>query len=151
MHAMATVFTKNYRRIGSIINQYCENGQWDYASIGGRYWGLIPVNENVKDILPAETFGMPRERDFPLAEGEPAPHTKYVSCARFRNINLEEAGRLAGIMGYGVLTPYTLIIDRDGELIEIDGGDIGHMIEAREFVNQPHRSYWYMIVVDYHY
>lgn len=151
MHALATVFTKNYHRIGSIIDYFCERGDWDYANIGGRYWGLIPVGENVKDVLRAEMFGE-HPAGFPFAGEEPRPRTKYVTCARFRNIIQEEVERMELITGgYSIFRPEMLIIDNDGDLIDIQSGDIPRMAAARDFINRPNNNYWYMIIVDYHY
>lgn len=152
MHAMATVFTRNPRRIMDVVNYYCDAGDWDYAGIGGRYWGLIPVGEKSKIVIRAENFDHNIEDgDYPLADGHPAPKTKYVSCARFRNINQREAARLEAVMGFGIFKPATFIIDNGDRFTYIDGEDYDNIPAVMEFMRHPARSFWYVIVVDYHY
>ena len=50
MHALCTVVAKSIQTIQRFMDDRCESGDWDYASIGGRYDRIIPVSKKVKDF-----------------------------------------------------------------------------------------------------
>lgn len=152
MHAIATIVTPRPSRVYSIMEQYCDSHEWDYASIGGRYHGMIPVGENVKRILRTE-FDRQHETDdeFQFRPDE-FPHkekTKYYSCARLRNIDLEEVDHLETFARYGVFNPEMFIVD------DLETGPAsypGRM--GREIINTlllRKRDWWYVVVIDYHF
>lgn len=153
MHAIATVLTKNCNRIHYIMDRFCNDGTWDYASIGGRYHGFIPVSENVKVKLRSDYMGRTNVDDeFPFEHNEipRKERTKYLSCARFRNIDMDEVQRMSHVLGYSVFNPEAFIIDDEDDGILTYPGRAGFEV-IHQYLDRPNRNFWYVIVVDYHF
>ena len=155
MHALCTVITKNVQNINNIIDNRCEGGDWDYASIGGRYDRIIPVSPKVKDLFEGHNFPFNHdeyaENGFPFHVIENNLNCKYVSIARIRNINREEVSRLDRANLINPLHPYSYILEGDdgcaSEEIVVDNEGLDRLLD---YVNDPKHSYYYLAIIDYH-
>lgn len=151
MHALATLLCKNLRRAREITDLMTEHGYCDYCSIGGRYHHLIPVNKKVKDYTGAN-HGMllTDEPNYPYGYNNPRlEEVQYVDAARIRNIRNDIVMDMANNDVLNILNPHVFIIDTGNGYDWVDEEDQWDTI--RSFMNQPNRSYWFAVVIDYHY
>jgi len=156
MHALCTIVAKSIQTINQFINDRCDTGEWDYASIGGRYDRIIPVSPKVKDYFEGINFPFNNdeyaENGFPFHAIENNWDCKYVSVARVRNINREEVRRLNNNNLINPFYPYSYILeDAEGnQSIEYVVGEMGTDI-LMDYINDPRHSYYFVAIIDYHY
>lgn len=151
MHCMATIRSKSLSRIREIVHSLCEDGTWDYATIGGRFNGLIPVSKNAKCQYEVYhnigDFADLQGRNFPeLAD------TQYTCVARIRNIDFAVAHVMReelGILDFD--DPCTIIIDREDYFTMRDQDSTPHdeWISLRNELTRCSGGN-YIAVVDYH-
>lgn len=156
MHALCTVVAKSIQTIHRFMDDRCENGDWDYASIGGRYDRIIPVSKKVKDFYNGINFPFNddgyAENGFPFHNIENNLNYKYVSIARIRNIKRDEVERLNNHHLINPFNPYSYILeenngDQSPEYIVDDyGTDI-----LMDYINDPRHSGYYVAIIDYHF
>lgn len=155
MHALCTVVAKSIPTIHQFIDDRCESGDWDYASIGGRYDRIIPVSKNVKDVYEGINFpfndGDYAENGFPFHNIPNNENYKYVSIARVRNIKRDEVERLNNHHLINPFNPYSYILEDNGDqsqefIVDDYGTD---MLMA--YVNDPRHSGYYVAIIDYHF
>lgn len=156
MHALCTIVAKSVRNIHRFMDERCENGDWDYASVGGRYDRIIPVSHRTKDLYEGVNFpfndGDYAENGFPFHNIENNLNFKYVSIARVRNIKRNEVARLEANHLINPFHPYSYILE-DGYgcqtmeyIVDEQGTDF-----LMDYINDPRHSNYYLAIIDYHY
>lgn len=153
MHALCTIVAKSIPTIQRFIYERCVYGDWDYASIGGRYDRIIPVSKKAKDIYEGvfndEGYA---ENGFPFHNIENNLNYKYVSVARVCNIKRDEVERINSHNLINPFNPYSYILEEDdgsqGPEYMVDDYGIDRLMD---FVNNPRHSKYYVAIVDYHY
>ena len=156
MHALCTIVTKSIAMIYRFIDNKCVCGDWDYASIGGRYGHIIPVSKKVKDIHEDEIFPFNddgcAENGFPYHDIENNLNYKYVSIARVRNIKRNEVERINNHHLINPFNPYSYILEEEnggqGPEYIVDYHGTGMLMD---FINDPRHSGYYVAVIDYHF
>lgn len=149
MHALCTIIAKNRDIINEVLETYVYdeetgNGEWDYALIGGRYKGLIPVKKNTRSFLdrPEERCDLPSR----LQEYD----NEFVSMAKNRTVDVLAMSDIV-LSGYiTALTPYRLIVPEMGmDTQDIRPGDeeIANFILSYMRQHPTHT----IAIVDYHY
>ena len=156
MHAVCTVVTKNLHMITDIIENKTNDGDWDYANIGGRYSNSIPVKKNTKNLF--RNMGLNIEEYYP--NGYPYYYTqyltnnndcKYVSVARLRNIDLEEMRLLRANNLLDPFNPYRYILcENEDNYNEFETNQHGNEL-LLDFIHEPRHSFYYVAVIDYHF
>ena len=154
MHALCTVVAKRIEDIQDIMDAKCDEGCWDYATIGGRYDRIIPVSPNTKDIFEGHNFPFNHddyaENGFPFHNIGNNLNCKYVSAARVRNINRDEVKRLDDAHLINPLNPYSYILDGEFDNAEMTV-EINGQGALLNYINDPKHSYYYLAIIDYHY
>ncbi len=147
MHALCTVLAEKPNDIEDILERYCLNeetgeGEWDYAMIGGRYEGIIPIKKNTKKLL-----GRP-------VEIIPAYLRRYqndfVSIAKVRTVDIDVVNNIFDDAFISPLNPYRLIIPA----LDLDFQDISMRDErVRELILNYMRQHptHVLAIIDYHY
>lgn len=153
MHALCTIIARDFNTIQNAMDYYSEN-EWDYASVGGRYSNLIPVGKNCR-LYNGNGWPDLQNGDFPFGERLGAnPNCKYTNVARLRNVNRAECVRLASAGCLTPFEPYTLILcHEDGGFEWMDWETAPNEVKYsyREWMEDPRRQSWWMVIVDYHY
>lgn len=147
MHALCTILAEKPNGIEDILENYCLNeetgdGEWDYAMIGGRYGGIIPIKKNAKKLL-----GRPAE-DIPTYLQQ--YQNDFVSIAKVRTVDIDVMNNIFDDAFISPLGPYRLIIPA----LDLDFQDIGIRDErVRELILNYMRQHptHVLAVVDYHY
>ena len=149
MHCFCLIIHKKKRDLTELFEDWCDEnvGHWDYAMIGGRYAGVIPVSLAVKPV--GHQVEAPTRFNNPDYGAN--PECKYVSMARVRNVRLEEAAAMEGEHEISVLHPYSFAIvdyeyDHD-EPIEIE---LARDTDMYDILTSPKYQSWYVTAVDYH-
>jgi hypothetical protein len=156
MHALCTVVAKSINNIHRFIDDRCEHGDWDYASIGGRYDRIIPVSKNTRDYYDNINFPFNdegyAENGFPFHVIPNNTELKYVSLARVRNIKRDEVARLEEHHLINPFHPYSYILEtEDGDqsqeyVVDEYGTDL-----LMAYINDTRHSYYYVAIIDYHF
>jgi len=156
MHALCIIVAKSITNIHRFIDDRCEYGDWDYASIGGRYGNIIPVSQKTKDYYAGIHFPFDNEgyaeNGFPFHNIENNLNFKYVSLARVRNIKRNEVARFEANHLINPFHPYSYIL-------ETEEGDQTEEYSVREcgtdllmdYINDPRHSYYFVAIIDYHF
>jgi len=154
MHALCAVIGRNLHDIHQMIDYRCDCGDWDYASIGGRYENTIPVHKNSIDRFRnyyPEANNLP-ENGFPYPTIDNNPNCKYFSVARIRQIDLQECMRITQESLVNVSRPYSILVhfldDSYSDFIE---DEVIALSVWNTIVTNPRYSGYYVAVVDYHY
>lgn len=156
MHALCVIVTKSLTNLHRFIDDRCEVGDWDYATIGGRYDRIIPVSPKTKDYFEEINFpfneGEYAENGFPFHEIANNPHCKYVSVARVRNIKRNEVARLNANHLINPFFPYSYILEnQEGDqsqeyVVEDVGTDI-----LMDYINDARHQSYFLAIIDYHF
>lgn len=150
MHMCCTMIVKNYSRFWDIADDKCNEGEWDYYSIGGRYSNLIPVSRRCKNVRDAER-GLEWRGDGD--QYTPNPNLKYVDVARLRNIDKNEVATISLCGFINIFQPYEIMIEQlDGTIRELrlDDCTIEQIRHIYDYLNDPRVQSYYVFIVDAH-
>ena len=156
MHALCTIVTKSLNTLHRFMDDRCESGDWDYATIGGRYDRIIPVSPKTKDYFEGTNFPFNddgyAENGFPFHNIANNLNCKYVSLARVRNIKRNEVARLNANNLINPFNPYSYILEDPygNQSIEYIVEDVGTDILMNYLDNPQHQSY-FVAIIDYHF
>jgi hypothetical protein len=149
VHLFYTLIIKNRGRLYDIGDDKCNEDEWDYYTIGGRYANLLPISKRCKmyhqDLSPIWVW------DTENYHGNTNLH--FVNIARLRNIDRTELLRMDVAGCINPFQPYVIIVEQlDGTLKEMKPEDMSPIEETwlRNYLNDPRVQSYYAVLLDVH-